>query len=223
MEVKKDEFSDEPETRWLTNAEKPDRNVELLKPFTYWDREGTAWTAKAESEVDGASIPKPLWALVGSPFTGDYRRASIVHDVYCIDGQPHSDRRKADRMYYFACRKGGCGFVEALVHYIGVSIGGWIPGVNVVNVFAAGADPKVSVSDDEVDDAAEIIIGTYHELRNKLMPFAEDADKEGGFTQIEELVDRQLSLKTLQLGEASPPPRSIRRATSTKTKRRKRK
>jgi hypothetical protein len=31
--------------------------------------------------TDGASIPKVLWSIVGSPLTGKYVRASIVHDA----------------------------------------------------------------------------------------------------------------------------------------------
>jgi hypothetical protein len=33
--------------------------------------------------VDGASIPRRLWALIGGPFEGRYRKASVVHDVEC--------------------------------------------------------------------------------------------------------------------------------------------
>lgn len=32
---------------------------------------------------DGASIPRALWWLVGSPFAGRYRRAALVHDEEC--------------------------------------------------------------------------------------------------------------------------------------------
>jgi hypothetical protein len=31
--------------------------------------------------TDGASIPKPLWCFIGSPLTGRYVRAAIVHDA----------------------------------------------------------------------------------------------------------------------------------------------
>lgn len=30
--------------------------------------------------ADGLSVPRPLWALVGSPMRGPYRRAAIPHD-----------------------------------------------------------------------------------------------------------------------------------------------
>ena len=31
--------------------------------------------------TDGASIPRFFWRLIGSPFTGPYRRAAIFHDA----------------------------------------------------------------------------------------------------------------------------------------------
>ena len=80
--------------------------------------------------VDGASIPRALWTLVGSPYTGDYRRASIVHDKACdeaVDDPPA--RRAADRMFYHACRAGGCSIQDATVLYIGVRMGGVWPQV----------------------------------------------------------------------------------------------
>ena len=59
--------------------------------------------------MDGASIPRALWTLVGSPYRGDYRRASIVHDQACDDAHGDKDKRRAaDRMFYHACREGGC-------------------------------------------------------------------------------------------------------------------
>lgn len=30
--------------------------------------------------TDGASIPKSLWWLVGSPFTGNYTESAVIHD-----------------------------------------------------------------------------------------------------------------------------------------------
>jgi hypothetical protein len=65
-----------------------------------------------------------LWTSVGSPYTGNYRRASIVHDVACVaaSGNP-GKRREADRMFFQACRAGGCSIAEATILYVGVRIG----------------------------------------------------------------------------------------------------
>ncbi len=32
---------------------------------------------------DRASIPEPLWAVVGGPYSGPYRDAAVIHDYFC--------------------------------------------------------------------------------------------------------------------------------------------
>ena len=118
-------FSGEPRARWLTEAG-PDRDMVLTEAFWFDDARGRRWGALAGSEVNGASIPRFLWAVVGSPYTGDYRRASIVHDVACdAAGGDAAARRAADRMFYEACREGGCSRWDATVLYVGVRFGAW--------------------------------------------------------------------------------------------------
>src|SRR5881227_4323515 len=115
-------FSDEPRAIWLT--EPADRKMKLLGTFWYLDRDGKQWLTPADYTVDGASIPRALWSLVGSPYTGCYRRASIVHDKACDDaGSNTGKRRAADRMFYQACRTGGCSVKYSTVLYLGVRIG----------------------------------------------------------------------------------------------------
>lgn len=116
-------FSGNPKTEWLENPGSPDRNMKLLEDFSYTDPDGRVWPAPKGSIIDGASIPKPLWVHVGSPYTDDYRRASVVHDVACED--PNVDRKEADVMFYYACLAGGCGLFQAQVLYAGVRLGAW--------------------------------------------------------------------------------------------------
>ena len=116
-------FSGEPITTWLTEAS-DDRDMELYADFTFTDPAGTMWPAPKGSRINGASIPRPLWSLVGSPYTGDYRRASIVHDVACdLAGKDVTKRRAADRMFFHACREGGCSAEQAMLLYLGVRVG----------------------------------------------------------------------------------------------------
>ncbi len=61
------------------------RNLRLLEPFEYVDPHGHSWKVPAGTEVDGASIPSPLWSFVGGPFSGKYRSASVIHDHYCAE------------------------------------------------------------------------------------------------------------------------------------------
>ena len=130
------EFSGNPKAEWLTEGE-ADRMMRLLEDFWYTDPGGRRWDAPAGTETDGASIPKPLWSSVGSPFTGDYRRAAIVHDVACRD--PHVPREEADKMFYYACQAGGCSTFQAKIMYAGVRMGAWTSAIN----FLGAADLSV--------------------------------------------------------------------------------
>ena len=125
------EFSGEPDTRWLTEPTEPDRRMYLLKEFGFTDPKGKDWRVPAGyDQMNGASIPRALWTLVGSPYTGDYRRASIVHDRACDDARgDKGKRRAADRMFYHACREGGCSVRQAIILYVGVRIGAALPHV----------------------------------------------------------------------------------------------
>lgn len=116
-------FSGNPKTEWLTNPDTEDRNMQLLEDFSFTDPYGRVWLAPIGSIVNGASIPRPLWSTVGSPYTDDYRRASVVHDIACASTV--ISRKDADIMFYHACRAGGCSPVQARVLYAGVRIGAW--------------------------------------------------------------------------------------------------
>lgn len=123
-------FSDNPQTEWLVDPAGPDRDMILLRDFWYQDPDGRRWTAPRGSRINGASIPRPLWTVVGSPYIDDYRSASIVHDVACDN--PAIPRRDADRMFYFACLAGGCSKAQARLLYLGVRVGDWA--INVGNL-----------------------------------------------------------------------------------------
>ncbi len=114
-------FSPPPRTEWLSDGA-DERGMRLLEDFWYRDPQGRRWLAPAGTVIDGASIPRTLWAAVGSPYTGNYRRASIVHDVAC--NAPDVPRRDADSMFYFACLAGGCAIAQAKLLYAGVRLGG---------------------------------------------------------------------------------------------------
>lgn len=135
--------------------------MELLDAFSFHD-EARVWTVPKGHVVDGASIPRALWALVGSPFTGCYRRASIVHDWGCDEAVAgRADRREVDRMFYRACRAGGCSPGQAKMLYVGVRIGAWhrlsLPGV----VEAEG--PRL-----ELDPYERRVIQEYRQIAGSL-------------------------------------------------------
>jgi hypothetical protein len=99
------------EARWENDG----RLMTLLSELRYTDPDGTVWIAPAGSEVDGASIPRSLWTLMGGPFEGKYRNASVLHDVsYDQKNRPHE---VCDRMFYNAMRCSGVSAVEAGTMY----------------------------------------------------------------------------------------------------------
>ena len=99
------------EARWENDG----RSMTLLRELRYTDPQGVVWIASAGSEVDGASIPRSLWSVMGGPFEGKYRNASVLHDVaYDQHNRPWQD---CDRMFYNAMRCSGVGPVEAKTMY----------------------------------------------------------------------------------------------------------
>jgi hypothetical protein len=65
------------------------RTMELMQPFAYTDSRGVSWPVPARTRVDGASIPSVFWSIIGAPYTGKYREASIIHDHYCATRSRH--------------------------------------------------------------------------------------------------------------------------------------
>ena len=61
------------------------RTMRLLEDFAYIDPSGRRWEAPKGSVIDGASIPQFAWSLIGGPFEGPYRNASVIHDVACVE------------------------------------------------------------------------------------------------------------------------------------------
>jgi len=116
-------FSGNPKTEWLVDEYGADRDMKLLEDFFYYDPSGKVWSAPAGSTINGASIPRALWSTVGSPYTDDYRRASIVHDVACKN--INIERAAADLMFRQACMAGGCTVEQANILYAGVRLGAW--------------------------------------------------------------------------------------------------
>lgn len=167
-------FSGNPKTEWLIDAAGADRDMKVIEDFWYLDPNDRKWLAPAKSTINGASIPRPLWSMVGSPYTDDYRRASIVHDVACND--PTVARKDADVMFFHACRAGGCSPLQARWLYAGVRIGAW-----------AGASlPEVSMSKEtllfrvpfKASSDEQFLQGKFQTLASELANLSDDASIE---------------------------------------------
>ncbi len=112
-------FIGDVKTLWLKGSL---RKMELISRVQFIDKQGIEWEAPKGSIIDGASIPRFFWRFIGSPFVGHYRRASVVHDVYCVTkSRPH---KQVHKMFYEAMRVDGVGYIKAKVMYIAVRLGG---------------------------------------------------------------------------------------------------
>jgi hypothetical protein len=129
MDMSNGLFSGNPKTEWLSDKGN-DRDMRVLETFWYIDPNGRRWDAPAGTVVNGASIPRTLWSSVGSPYTGDYRRAALVHDA--VVGANGVLRADADTMFYFACLAGGCSLLQAKMLYAGVRLGAWANNTHVL-------------------------------------------------------------------------------------------
>ena len=96
---------------WLPDG----RTMKLVNPFTYWDPAGGESPAPSGSEVDGASIPQFAWSLMGGPFEGRYRDASVIHDVACQLRQRPWEQ--VHLTFYFAMLASGANSTLARVMY----------------------------------------------------------------------------------------------------------
>lgn len=161
------EFSaDDPLTTWLTESGE-DRHMRVERAFWFKDPAGKQWDAPQYTVVDGASILRPFWGILGSPYTGDYRRASIVHDYACDHATTWLERLAADRMFFHACLEGGCGLAQATILYIGVRFGAWLvhhPSATTFPYAAAAVASKLSGPRTRLSDDEEWLIADFQSL-----------------------------------------------------------
>ena len=89
--------------------------LQLREDFGFEDQAGKLWLARQGQVLDGASIPLVFRDMIGMPFVGTYRRASIIYDYYC---QAMSEPwRDVHRMFYYASLTEGAGEVNAKIMY----------------------------------------------------------------------------------------------------------
>lgn len=72
---------------------------------------------------DGASIPRVLWSVLGSPFEPDLVEAAITHDFDYRMGEPRS---AADARFRVELLAAGVGRKRALLLWLGIRALGWI-------------------------------------------------------------------------------------------------
>lgn len=115
---------------WLPDG----RGMKLIEPFSYLDPRGSRWDAPVGWVVDGASIPQIAWSVIGGPFEGKYRNASVIHDVAC--DQKSRPWVEVHRAFYTAMLASEVDPIRAKIMYAAVYYGGprWERKVTVNNV-----------------------------------------------------------------------------------------
>lgn len=104
---------------WVTKQDDPHgRKMKLEKDFTFIDGAGVKWVASSGRIVDGASIPRIIWPILGGPYEGLYREASVVHDVACEDKTRPWEH--VHRMFYEAMLTSGVDSSDAKIMYAAV-------------------------------------------------------------------------------------------------------
>lgn len=107
-------FSGEPSFSVKTNASGRPTFI-LLQDFQFTDPNGLRWTTPKGWEVDGASIPRIAWSVVGGPMSGKYLYASVIHDRYC-DTKTRT-ALATHRTFYYGMKASGVSDGKAKVMY----------------------------------------------------------------------------------------------------------
>ena len=96
-----------------------------LAALSYITRAGKVIYVPRGFITDGASIPKAFWSTIGSPFTGKYKRAAMVHDW--LYHTVSTTRIYADQIFLEIMKERGVSLWKRLSMYRAVRTFAWIP------------------------------------------------------------------------------------------------
>ena len=103
-------------TEWLADG----RLMRILNDVSFLDSSGKLWIAKSGTIINGASIPRFFWRVIGSPYVGKYRRSAVIHDAY-YDSQDEP-RKKVDQMFYECMIVDGVSKIKSFLMFKAVRI-----------------------------------------------------------------------------------------------------
>ena len=95
--------------------------VALLAPVK-WCTSTTVITVPAGFETDGATIPPPMWPIMGHPYSGSLLKATTLHDWEIVTR--HAPSPVVHRRFYCALRALGVGRFRASLLYAAVRLFG---------------------------------------------------------------------------------------------------
>lgn len=167
------------------------RTMELMQPFMYTDSTGVTWSVPVRTKVDGASIPNVFWSIIGAPYSGKYREASVIHDYYCATKSRHW--KAVHKVFLDGMLARGVDTVQAQLMYLAVYRFGPRWDFDVDACFCKGCPACANPVLKRVAKYSPVYNSSdFDQLRNKLMA--------GGSTleQLEDDADYQLNTEILK-------------------------
>ena len=97
-------------------------NVFILSEDKTVESLGYSVTVKNGFDFDGASIPKWLWSIYGSPLNGNYVVASLIHDG--LYASQKVSKRVSDKVFLDVMKQLNVGYIKRTSMYLAVKMFG---------------------------------------------------------------------------------------------------
>ena len=97
-------------------------NVFILSEDKTVESLGYSVTVKKGFDFDGASIPKLLWSIYGSPLNGNYVVASLIHDG--LYASQKVSKSISDRIFLDIMKQSNVGYIKRTSMYLAVKMFG---------------------------------------------------------------------------------------------------
>ena len=111
---------------------------------------GYSVTVKKGFDFDGASIPKWLWSIYGSPLNGNYVVASLIHDG--LYASQKVSKRISDMIFLDIMKQSNVGYIKRTSMYLAVKL------------FGAKDWKEASKYKDEYTNTIDVIIATKNNV-----------------------------------------------------------
>ena len=97
---------------------------EIMVSYAFVDSKGVRHYVLKEFKSNGASIPRLLWSIVGTPRATDMAQSAVLHDFkYRYGGV---SRKRADQLLREGMKVLGAPWWKRQIVYAGIRIGGFV-------------------------------------------------------------------------------------------------
>ena len=97
-----------------------DDNLFILSKDKSVESLGYSVTVKKGFDFDGASIPKWLWSIYGSPLNGNYVVASLIHDG--LYASQKVSKSVSDKIFLDIMKQSSVGYIKRTSMYLAVRV-----------------------------------------------------------------------------------------------------